>query len=117
MTMPRLLRMIAANASARDTDKMNPVTLTRQKSGQIKRHSALARGNGAGPRRRLLRCAASFRDGLHESYIFPWLWPHARLHPSAPGAKNSQPFVESALDPRLTPEFSAPVTRPRPLTP
>jgi hypothetical protein len=44
-------RSDTAHAAASDTNKMNPVTLTRQKSGQIKRNSALACGNWASPRR------------------------------------------------------------------
>src|SRR5262245_15740149 len=86
------------HAAARDTNKMNRVTLTRQESGQIKRKSALARGNGTGPRRRLSKRVAIFRDGLHESYISPWWWRRVRRRPSALDRKNSLPFVESAPD-------------------
>src|SRR4030095_5510548 len=43
--------------------------------------------------------------------------PHAQPRPSARGAKNSQPSVEFALDPRSTLEFCVRVTRPRLLTP
>src|SRR5262245_22480504 len=109
-------RRDTAHAATGDPHKMNPVTLACQKSRQIKRQSALARGSGSGPRRRLLRRAAFFRDGLHEWYISPWLWQRARPRPSARGARNSQPSVESAPDPRSTPEFCGRVTRPRPPT-